>query len=343
MASSSSSSKLKVLQRDRKTFQKFCKFANIQDSDLLFDSAAAKEVPIDYHELLENAKNIQETSQARECLSEFASLVLEEELPVPLDMRFLREKWMQMQDVRNRDANSVDASLAISAVHEQIHQQALMIEDLENQLKERSRLIIDVENKGTQTEDVKISKKIAYVQTDLTQQQADVPAGSGPSYVSEEKRLLEERMQELQLKLKVAESDLRAMKDSKSVLESKIAALEKEKNRFSFVEDLARRQAERDAQVCLLQAEIEELRTSRPPSPALQSPPFSQDDSELKRNIFVKFVSYAIANDYDKMKSLIPVTTELFQLRRQDVEELGRACASDTGIFNQWLSLYLRI
>jgi hypothetical protein len=338
-AQMSNNNKLKVLQRDRKTFQRFCKFATVEDVDLIFDSAAAKEVPVDIEELIANAKNIGETAKTRECLQEFVSLVFDGEDVGDLEIRALREKWIKRQESVAGIMMSEDGALDLSAVHNQIREQAMMIEELETQLKDRSRIIVSVEDKYCQTDERVLNtgsmpnKKSTFAQTETliieekkTEPTVDVKA-------------LETQVSKLGTKLKSAESELRAVRDAKSVVESKLAAAEKEKNKFSFVEELALKQVGRDAEVAVLQQELEELRTSRPPSPVTQP----RDDSELKRNIFVKFVTYAVSNDYDKLKALIPVATELFQLTRQDVEQIGSACTTDSSVFSNWVSSYLRI
>ena len=321
-----STGKVKLLEKDRKTFERFCKFTKVEDVDLIFDSAAAKEVPIDFDELVANAKLLQSSSKALSVLEEFALLVFDGEPVGSLDINNLRDRW-----IRRQESSGSSGEIEI-AVHEKIRQQAILIEELESQLKNNSRIIVNYQDRSSQTDALTTkSIKPAYSQTDK------VEILKSPVISATNFNDLERQIKDLESKLKRSESEATALRDSKSVVESRLHALEREKNRFSFLERLAERQAERDAEVSVLKSEIEELKTSRPPSPVPQ--PSNDNRDELKRNIFVKFASYAISNDYDKMKSLIPVATELFQLTNQDVEALSRACTTDT----TWLSSYLRI
>ena len=318
-----STNKLKVLQKDRKTFQRFCKFAKVEDVDLVFDSAAAKEAPVDFDELVANATAISESAKTRSTLEDFASLVFEGEALGPnLDINHLRGRWI------NRQESIVDQDVDL-AVHEKIRQQGLVIEELESQLKNNSQISVQHTNQDSQTSEVFNTTRAAYSQTDPIQ----------PVIIKEPSLELEKQLAHFEATVRQRDSELRELRNEKATIESKLLAAEKERNKFSFVEHLAQRQAERDAEVTYLKAEIEELRTSRPPSPVAAPMIATDGRDELKRNIFVKFAAYAISNEYDKMKSLIPVATELFHLRRSDVEELSRACTTDT----TWLSSYLRI
>ena len=323
MSSKSSDARLKLLGKDRKTFLRFCKFAHVQDADLLFESASAKEVPIDLEELIGNSRQLAEANKAVEDLREFSALVFDDSSIDRLDIKSLRERWMS-----RKDESGERSVLTLMTVQDQIRQQAVLIQELEQQLRERSR-------KGdldacTQTNDKKF--KGAHAQTNPVETQ--IAEDRSHEFENKAKQLEAEVIAKDEKIISML-SEIRSLKDQKSVVESKLASLEKERNKFNFVETLALKQAERDAEVARLHDEIHSLKsaqTSPVPAPVVES-------SDLRKNIFVKFVSYAIMNDYDKMKSLIPIATELFHLTRDDVEELSKACTTD----GTWISSFLKI
>lgn len=325
--SKANDARLKLLMKDRKTFLRFCKFVNVQDADLIFEAAAAKDVPIELEDILANGKHIQEAVRGLEDFREFASLVFEDTSIANLDIKSLRSRWMNRQDSSESSERSVATLLT---VQEQIRQQAIRIQELENELGDKRN--VQLVDSSCQTTDPKPSaRKSVLVQTDRENT-------SPPAVVPEEAlQSLRNDLLARDEKIRGLVAELQSIKDAKSVIESKFAALERERNKFNFVEELASKQAERDLEVATLRAEITELKSAIPsPSP---SSTLDQHDKDLRKNIFVKFASYAILNDYEKMKSLIPVATELFQLTRDDVEELSKACSTDSN----WLSSFLRI
>ena len=323
MSSKSSDARLKLLAKDRKTFLRFCKFAHVQDADLLFESASAKEVPIDFEELMGNARHLAEANKAVEDLCEFSALVFDDSFIDRVDIKSLRDRWMS----RN-DESAERSVLTLMTVQDQIRQQAVLIQELEHQLRERNR-------KGDSDACIQTSDKqfkVAHAQTDSIK--AEVVEDRSKEFEIKTKRLEVEVIARDERIINLM-AEIRSLKDQKSVVESKLASLEKERNKFNFVEALALKQAERDAEVARLREEILALKsaqTSPVPAPVVES-------SDLRKNIFVKFVSYAIMNDYDKMKSLIPIATELLHLTREDVEELSKACTTD----GTWISSFLKI
>ena len=62
--SKSSDAKIKLLTKDRKTFLKFCMYANVEDCQLAFEAAAAKDVAVDLDELIANSRHIGDTVKA---------------------------------------------------------------------------------------------------------------------------------------------------------------------------------------------------------------------------------------------------------------------------------------
>lgn len=328
--SKANDARLKLLMKDRKTFLRFCKFVNVLDADLIFESAAAKDVPIEIEDILANGKHIEKAVRGLEDYREFACLVFEDPSITTLDIKSLRNRWMNRQDSRESSERSVATLLT---VQEQIRQQAIRIQELEGELGEKRN--VQLNDSASQTTDPKLaSRKSAHVQTDrgnaTTPEIAQSVPDAGLQSLRHDLSVRDE-------KIKGLTAELQNIKDAKSVVESKLAAIDRERNKFHFVEELASKQAERDLEVAKLRAEITELKSTLPsPSP---SSTLDEHDKDLRKNIFVKFATYAILNDYEKMKSLIPVATELFQLTRDDVQELSKACTSDSN----WLSSFLRI
>ena len=296
----------KILQKDRKNFHRFCKFLAIADADLVFESAAAKEVPVDIEELQAAALPLRDAATT---IREFSELVLGH--PVT-ELSALRTLWLQRSDSERTE----DTSQISMVVHDQLKTQAERIERLEAELRNANRIAACAE-KGTQTERPKHG-------TSVTTQTEHIELCVGhvdEAVVKQLETAIGENEKKYIYELKISDEKTQKLLQENLRLQSAIHALETERDKYGFIEDIALRQAERDAEISRLRHELAETRAHKGFSTA------DVDERKiLLKNIFIKFVGYAMLDDLDKMHSMIPIARELFELTDGDVDELQSIC-----------------
>ena len=329
----------KILLKDRKVFLRFCKYLGITDCDLIFESAAAKESPIDFDELMLGASRVVRATKIDSVFREFVEMTLGESFSsdqIEFDMNFLRRKWTEKQELINKESSS---NLVVSnAVHDRIKHQAERIEELENLLSlsstsEKKRISHSVASFTELTYSSKDSfSQTAALQDDqihaLNDQVKDLT-----HKLIESQRESDEIYKSKQSIIESLEADIRALRRECTQVGDRLAHLEGEKNKYNFVEELASKQADRDATIACLTAEIQELRIQK-----AECYDGSPERRIFATNIFIKFVSYAILNDFNKMKSLVPVARDLFHLSDADAEELSALCEDESsGGLESWI------
>ena len=307
----------KILLKDRKNFQRFCKFLGLQDVDLAFESAAAKEQAVDIEELQSAATPLRDSVST---IREFSELVLGHSVT---EISALRTLWL-----RRSDSDRVDDSLSINmVVHDQIRLQAERIEKLENELR-RIKVAVHREESSCQTETRKAGTTLPTQTDKIDTCVGHVSESVVKALELDSKKTKEKYMHELEL----VQRDEKKLRDENLQLQSAVHALENERDKYGFIEDIASRQAERDSEISRLRHELSEVRLQKG---------FASEDLEerkiLLKNIFIKFVGYAMLDDLDKMKSLVPIAREVFDLTDRDVEELESICQG-TSFLNSFVA-----
>ena len=313
-------SRQKTLMKDRRVFQRFCRSLGVADCELLFESSLAQESPIDLDELLRCAKGVTELKQISEDFREFASLVLGEVGDGVLDIKQLRKRWME----RDSTGDATDGLVSLTA-HEELRRQAERIAELEAELE------------GVRTATA-VSTSDVFVNT-VSPVVMDASVGC-PNPRTDELAPLRDQLEAKSAEINICldrihsgEKERKLLLETVSRLESQVLHLEGEKNKYSFVEEIAGRQAERDLETANLRAEIQRLR---------RQVGLADDGSERKifsNDVLVKFISYAIVSDFEKMRTLIPVLCELFQLSDADAAEIDRLCTATPAA---WLPTFLQ-
>jgi len=321
-------SRQKIWLKDRKAFLKFCKCIGITDCELIFESANAKDAPIDLDELLLGAAHVIDARKTETSFQEFVELTLGEPVPGRLNIHTLRQKWVAKQEEKSGESAS---NLVLSTIHEKIKKQAERIEELENDILKFSNNS-SKEAKSTSTETESAERRAASSQTGEVKDQSEKIADLTNKLVESQSQM-REMDKERQSTIEYLETELSAMRKRCVEAEDRLSILESERNKFNFVEALAAKQAERDATIALLNAEIHALKNNNDTK--------SDDSNErrvLSSHIFIKFVAYAILNDFTKMRALIPIARELFQFSEADADELFQLCNNESPTtINSWL------
>lgn len=315
----------KIWLKDRKNFLKLCKLIGITDCELVFEAAAAKDAPIDLDELLQGASHVVEAKRTLTDFHEYVEMTLGETLN-DLDIKTLKHKWLSQQS----ESSAPLTVNVLHTVHEQIQKQAQRIEELELQTSlHESRECASVSTCMEQC-----------LQKDVSSQ-TDNDTENG---VKEQLEILNQKLKESQReaseiaaikqsKIDSLEAELRHCRKQCTDAEDRLATLQNERNKYNFVEELASKQAERDATIASLTFQIEDLKKQKG---------ISAEELDSRRifatSIFLKFVAYAMLNDFDKMKSLVPVTKELFHLSDTDAYQLSELCSTETSSgITSWL------
>jgi hypothetical protein len=305
--------RIKLLMKDRRAFLKFCRLVKVKDPELIFEAAMAKEIPIEVDEIAQ--PQVVEAIRAREEFGDFIQLVLGIEVD-RIDMRQLKSLWMSRRE--GFDSKVEDATPLGFTVHEQLREQTERIELLESEiekLKQIEPIVIippETKNVSTLTETVAVFSNGTQTIPFAAPEPSIVPPAI-PAISDEEITELKKRVRELDRVI------------------ARNAQLEAERNRYLFIEEMASKQADRDIEIRQLRSEIDRLENKSSWS----------SSQEMINHVFIKMLSYSIANDYDKMKSLIPITRQLFNLSAEDVGELEKLCAGSAG--DSWFSNFPKV
>jgi hypothetical protein len=134
---------------------------------------------------------------------------------------------------------------------------------------------------------------------------------------------------ELDAAIHKAENDLQELRNAVSAKDEEIMALQKRieevsvrSDQTSLLEDAAIRQAARDAEVSHLKAQLSEAARAISPS--------STDDqrSILRKNIFIKVLTYSIAGEFGYLEHMVPIIRATFDLDDDETNELAKLCES---------------
>lgn len=332
----------KLLLKDRRVFLKFCKLVGVKDTELIFESAMAKEIPIELDELAQ--PQVIDIKMTAEHFREFAEMVLGEDAKVSpqdgrLDMRLLRQAWTAKCEASNESGSGDAISFT---VHEQLRVQAERIEQLEC-LLEKSTSIPSVIDR---CEMVCVAVGTARASTrDFGCESRNIEDGVVTGLRSEVEALQKliaesetaklRRETEWESRVSNLSKELRFCREDSSQFKARVSQFEAERNSYVFVEELALKQAERDAEVRRLKEELASLNQTKQ-AKGEKTP----EKTQMTNHIFLKLLAYAISGEFDKMKALIPIARELFDLTGEDTAELERLCqgASGTSV-SSWLGL----
>ena len=332
----------KLLLKDRRVFLKFCKLVGVKDTELIFESAMAKEIPIELDELAQ--PQVIDIKMTADHFREFTEMVLGQDAKVStqdcrIDMRLLRQAWTAKCEASNESGSRDAISFT---VHEQLRVQAERIEHLESVL-EKSSSIPSLIDRG---EMISVAVGTARASTrDFGCESRNIEDGQVTDLRSQTEALKKSiaesetaklrRESEWESRISSLRKELQVGREESSHFKARVSQLEAERNRYVFVEEMALKQAERDAEVRRLKDELASLKQMKQAKVETTT-----EKTQMTSHIFLKLLAYAISGEFDKMKALIPIARELFDLTGEDTAELERLCqgASGTSV-SSWLGL----
>ena len=310
--SAASSLRTKLLTKDRKIFLQFCQFLRMPDCALHFESALAMEVPLDLDELKRSASHLAKSGETGEILFDFVSLVLGHDVALETreDPGLLRKRWLE----RSTNANDVSA-VPFSVFDAQIRSQQARITALEVELA-KVGVGTDVGVQTLMPVLVHAGVEAGDFSQLLRQPVADALEKAAATHAQELLEIsISASAKSDTIKLLKSEADTR--KAEVATLKAKVQSLQSEMGKFAFVEEIAAKQAQRDAEIASLRRQLAEDRR-----PALNT----HEHCEFLKNILIRFMSYAVVGDYEKMATLIPVLKELLVLSNTEAAELLSVC-----------------
>ena len=274
-------SKMKILIEDRKNFLKMCKLFGLADCDLVFDSASLNESPVDLDDLVANhADAIRNTQELSQLCLDVLAEIFGQEDPRTLQTVF-----------RDRDMSRVRFALG------ELRQS-------------RSETLVHSSNPesdvSTQTESF---QDVAETQTDVLAKVDESPMADLELQISD----LQREVLSLKDQIDRKDDELQGMRHELLLSQDRMGNL-------AILEDVALRQASRDAELALLRAQLaSNLDTSSDTD---------LDSSIFRKNILIKVLTYSLTGEYEKLEHMVPIICAIFHLDDNEATELGKLCAS---------------
>ncbi len=280
----SQEARLKVFSEDRKSFLKLCKLFGLTDCDLVFDSASLNEAPVDLDDLVaSHFETIQRNQRIHQLLVDILAEILGAEHPQLIDEIVGKGDMMK---VRSR-LNDIRADPVGT-------KEASSFESIEVQTD------FPAKHQSIQTDAVEDT--MAELSTDVIDTlQTHVNA-------------LQSEVDELRFSLDQKNIHISALNDE-------IKLLQEKSSQIGMLEDVAIRQAARDAEVAILRDELASLRNT-------QSECSDYDASIFRKNIFIKVLTYSLSGEYGNLAHMVPIIRTVFELDDDEATELSKLCES---------------
>lgn len=286
-------SKVKILTEDRKNFLKICKLFGLTDCDLVFESASLNETPVDLDDLVANHGD---TLLINRELNQFCFDML-------TDIFGPDNQDIVPMVIRDRDIDRVRTRIG----------------DLLRSGQENSQhSILSKSDTCTQTQ---ITLDVAEIQTDTTE--------DTKSHLTAD---LESQVCDLQKEVCICKEQIDRKDDEICTLNKELVLLKNRLANLAILEDVALRQASRDAELAILRAQLASTKETNPET--------DLESSIFRKNILIKVLTYSLTGDYGKLEHMVPIICAIFQLDESEAIELSKLCASlnNQGILGSMLA-----
>ena len=277
--------RLKILTHDRKSFMKICKVFGLADTDLVFESATLNGAPVDLDDLVANHVGIiQRNQQISHFLSQILAAIYGPDIPPTID-DLLR-------------AGNMDKIL----------------------LKLRENQIVTPTKSVPEAPSQSVGVNTNFSDIDQIVQTESVLSPRGSERTQAEVDLLRSQVGEFQRELVEAQILLNSKDEEISNLKQQIDYLKDRSCQLELFEDLALRQAARDAEVSLLRQQLAGLGTNDTHD--------DLDASIFRKNIFIKVLTYSLTGEYGNLAHMVPIIRTVFELDDDEATELSKLCES---------------
>ena len=274
--------RLKVLAEDRKNFLKICKVFGLVDSELVFESADLNGSPVDLDDLVTNHVG---TLQRNQRISQFLLDVLAE---------------IYKPDV----APQIDEVLRSDPMG-----------NIRSRLCERQT---DVSLERPVVSYNSIAVGTTFSDIDKTVQTEPLPPSLDGSL---EETRLRSQIDSLQNEYSELQETLTKKDEEIFALNEQIKQLQDRSCQVGLFEDLALRQAARDAEVAMLKEQLASMERK-------ESDQDFDDASIFRKNIFIKVLTYSLTGEYVNLGHMVPIIRTVFELDDDEAGELSKLCES---------------